>query len=153
MVKAAAVNIEEDGALLGGRFCRGPDVEVEAILADVVVRGEFVGPGAGAIDDAGRRRFSNRFRAQTSRRNDLSATGAEMVRAPHALPGGDRPGGAPAQIAHRRSCERNSLEGEDSRVFARDAGNKTATSLDRLLESAQRRRECHRSEERRVGKE
>src|ERR1035441_5577205 len=125
MVKAAAVNIEEDGALLGGRFRSGPDVEVEAILADVVVRAEFVGLWGGVIDDGGRRGFSNRFRAQTSRRNDLSATGTELVRAPHALPGGDRPGGAPAQIAHRRSCERNSLERDDSRVLARDAGNKT----------------------------
>ena len=61
--------------------------------------------------------------------NILNATGRELVRPAHTLPGQNRIRRAPPQVAHWRRGKRNSFEGGDGRIPSGNAGNKPSIDL------------------------
>ena len=88
--QAAAIDPDHHRQLLRCRLRRSPDVEEQAVLAEVGSDARV------AANDA------------------LQAVVTDLDRRPHARPGLDRLRRPPTQVAHRRSGERHALEGQDA---------------------------------------
>src|SRR5580693_6392665 len=79
-VKSTSMNENENRQPLSGGICGCPDIQIQAIFADFVMRHELVGEGLALPDDR------------------LDATGAVAIGDPDALPGRDRLGRPPPEI-------------------------------------------------------
>jgi len=112
--ESTAINMHKDGPPFRRRFRGSKDIEIETILADLVVSHELIRPRTKLLQ------------------NLLNATCRELVRLEHPWPGHNRLRRTPPEVAARRRGERDSFIGEDRRVFAGNARDPAAGYFDCL---------------------
>jgi hypothetical protein len=115
LTEAASVNVNENRPFLAGGLRRRPDVKVQAVFANLVVRHELVGPRLSLLNDG------------------LDAAGTEPVGFQHARPWSGRLRSYPPQVANGRSRKWDSFEYRDAWLGSRDTRNQPAFCLHRLL--------------------
>src|SRR5581483_3979712 len=113
-IECAAVNPDKHRPFFGGRLRRCPNVQVETVFADLVVRHELVGPWLQFVVDR------------------LDAARTELRALTDTFPGNDRLGFTPPQVANRRRGKRDAFKRGNGRVASGYAGDSASRDLNGL---------------------